>query len=139
MCLWNFWVCSGSIKYGMREFNIKFTLFTFSCSCGIFFENSYVAMVRTTQKPNSSFVFCFAHLCLCSFLWTRRVTHQLHSRLLWCSGLCPALLRRPSIASSLARREFALLWLRISFVMFIFEFQLFSLALKPKAAEWQLF
>ena len=33
------------------------------CSCGIFFENSYVAMVRTTQKPNSSFVFCFAHLC----------------------------------------------------------------------------
>ena len=41
--------------------------------------------------------------------------------LLWCSAL-PALLRRPSIASSLAHRELALLWLRISFVMFIFEF-----------------
>ena len=29
-------------------------------------------MVRTTQKPNSSFVFCFAHLCPRSFLWARR-------------------------------------------------------------------
>ncbi len=32
-----------------------------ACSCEI--EDFYVAMVRTTQKPNSSFVFCFAHLC----------------------------------------------------------------------------
>ena len=39
-------------------------------SCEI--KDFYVAMVRTTQKPNSSFVFCFAHLCPRSFLWARR-------------------------------------------------------------------